>query len=767
MIWAIILDYQIKGISVEELSAKEGLLLWCQRKTAGYRDVKVENFSNSWVDGLAFCALIHKHRPDLLDFDSLSKNNARENLELAFSVAEKHLGIPRLLDVEDLVDVAKPDERSIVTQVSEYFHCFSAQDQVEVAGRRIAKWIALAKSHETLKQEFEHNVESLLNWIKKKTSEIEEREYDNTLNGIQSKWEDFKQYKKTEKPAKTNEKLEVETAYNTLQALLRVNNRPPYVPPEQYSLSALEDAWKKLGGEEVKRSEWLRKELERQQRLEILASRFWRKAKALLQWGDDNKSLLTSTDNGSSVADVEAKLKNLTAFEETFKDAQKRLDNTKQLGHELVSQGYGKANEVTSKISELDNLWSDLNNNLETRKQVLQRELEHQNKLEQLRLQFATRSRALVSWIDDAEDGEIAEPVTATSLESIEQLESSFSTFKSESDNKANEYNSVVELSQTLTNEGITSNVYATFTVEQVTERWNRLQSEINEREQSLKVEHARIQENDELLRNFAEQAKNFLGWVEEQKEAVTKGTEGSINDQLSALQSRGSEISVHKSTLEEVVSLSSSIEERNVTHNPYSQETAESLTAAYESLSQLVSKQTALLEKELLNQTGSKVSEDQLAEFRETFKNFDKDNNGVLEAHEFKACCTYLFKNNNNNNIILILIFILVSALGHNVGNDEAVAKLVNQLAQSVPNKITFQEFVDYMISRTEDSDSPTVIKNAFRMVAGNKDFVTTEDLKRVPSLSEDTLNFLSSTMAQSGNGYDYSAFVDGQYRS
>lgn len=52
MVWAIILDYQIKGISVEELTAKEGLLLWCQRKTAGYRDVKVENFTNSWVDGL-------------------------------------------------------------------------------------------------------------------------------------------------------------------------------------------------------------------------------------------------------------------------------------------------------------------------------------------------------------------------------------------------------------------------------------------------------------------------------------------------------------------------------------------------------------------------------------------------------------------------------------------------------------------------------------------------------------------------------------------
>jgi actinin alpha len=97
MIWAIILDFQIKGISEEDVSAKEGLLLWCKKKTHGYRQVKVENFTNSWTDGLAFCALIHKHRPDLIDFESLSPANARDNLTLAFEVAESKLGIPKLL----------------------------------------------------------------------------------------------------------------------------------------------------------------------------------------------------------------------------------------------------------------------------------------------------------------------------------------------------------------------------------------------------------------------------------------------------------------------------------------------------------------------------------------------------------------------------------------------------------------------------------------------------------------------------------------------
>lgn len=98
MIWTIILRFAIQDISVEEMTAKEGLLLWCQRKTAPYKNVNVQNFHLSFKDGLAFCALIHRHRPDLIDYNKLSKDNPLENLNTAFDVAEKYLDIPRMLD---------------------------------------------------------------------------------------------------------------------------------------------------------------------------------------------------------------------------------------------------------------------------------------------------------------------------------------------------------------------------------------------------------------------------------------------------------------------------------------------------------------------------------------------------------------------------------------------------------------------------------------------------------------------------------------------
>lgn len=117
MIWTIILRFAIQDITVEDSTAKDALLLWCQRKTAPYRNVNVQDFHRSWKDGLAFCALIHRHRPDLLDYSKLSKENPYENLNLAFDIAEKYLDIPRMLDAEDMVELPKPDERAVMTYV--------------------------------------------------------------------------------------------------------------------------------------------------------------------------------------------------------------------------------------------------------------------------------------------------------------------------------------------------------------------------------------------------------------------------------------------------------------------------------------------------------------------------------------------------------------------------------------------------------------------------------------------------------------------------
>ena len=86
--------------SSEKKSAKDALLLWCQRRTNGYAGVNIQDFTGSWRNGLGFNALIHAHRPDLIDYDALVPTRHIDNLNNAFDVAEAGLGIQSLLDAE-------------------------------------------------------------------------------------------------------------------------------------------------------------------------------------------------------------------------------------------------------------------------------------------------------------------------------------------------------------------------------------------------------------------------------------------------------------------------------------------------------------------------------------------------------------------------------------------------------------------------------------------------------------------------------------------
>lgn len=77
-------------------SKRNALLKWCQNKTVGYRNIDITNFSSSWNDGLAFCAIMHSYLPDQVPYDTLNASNKRRNFSLAFSAAET-VGVPTIL----------------------------------------------------------------------------------------------------------------------------------------------------------------------------------------------------------------------------------------------------------------------------------------------------------------------------------------------------------------------------------------------------------------------------------------------------------------------------------------------------------------------------------------------------------------------------------------------------------------------------------------------------------------------------------------------
>ncbi|KAG0239019.1 hypothetical protein BGW41_007966 [Actinomortierella wolfii] len=253
MIWTLILRFTIADINEEGLSAKEGLLLWCQRKTAPYQEVNVRDFTYSWADGLAFCALIHRHRPDLLDYDALDKSDRHGNTQLAFDIAQEHLNIPKLLDVEDVCDISKPDERSVMTYVAQYFHAFSELGKVDTAGRRVAKFAEVMESVWEMQNDYERRVNELMQAIDDKKSEWERSRFQGGYADAKRQSNEFNNYKTSQKRAWVAEKRDIDTLLGNIQTKLKTYELKPYHPPPGLTLQDLDFFWGDLLASEEKR----------------------------------------------------------------------------------------------------------------------------------------------------------------------------------------------------------------------------------------------------------------------------------------------------------------------------------------------------------------------------------------------------------------------------------------------------------------------------------------------------------------------------------
>ncbi|XP_047035662.1 dystonin isoform X35 [Helicoverpa zea] len=349
LIWTIILHFQISDIVIGQeanVTAREALLSWARRSTAKYPGVRVADFTSSWRDGLAFNALIHRNRPDLIDWRNIRSRQVRERLETAFHVVEKEYGVTRLLDPED-VDTHEPDEKSLITYISSLYETFPEPPAVHPlfdaeSQRRAAAYTEQAAQHRA--------------WLHEKCALMQDRAFPSTLIEMKKLLSESTRFRQEEVPLRQREKQKLFHHYRELEKYFESVGEcdiEPTLRPD-----ALEQAWSRLLMAQQERERDLTDEIRRLERLQRLAEKLHRDIKQT-EGGLDSverhiESEIRRVERGVHPADAKLAAEQI---EQELRAMEHTIQEMFQDSHALRDGRYPQAADLHRRVQQVHDRW--------------------------------------------------------------------------------------------------------------------------------------------------------------------------------------------------------------------------------------------------------------------------------------------------------------------------------------------------------------------------------------------------------------------------
>uniref|UniRef100_A0A287AA30 F-actin cross-linking protein n=1 Tax=Sus scrofa TaxID=9823 RepID=A0A287AA30_PIG len=669
MIWTIILRFAIQDISVEETSAKEGLLLWCQRKTAPYKNVNVQNFHISWKDGLAFNALIHRHRPELIEYDKLRKDDPVTNLNNAFEVAEKYLDIPKMLDAEDIVGTLRPDEKAIMTYVSCFYHAFSGAQKVKTCPRHP---------------------------LPPPPCPIPRCGWSPGPDG----------------------RFPVSWAPCPLLSPQDINN-----------------GWQHLEQAEKGYEEWLLNEIRRLERLDHLAEKFRQKASIHEAWTDGKEAMLKQRDyETATLSDIKALIRKHEAFESDLAAHQDRVEQIAAIAQELNELDYYDSHNVNTRCQKICDQWDALGSLTHSRREALEKTEKQLETIDQLHLEYAKRAAPFNNWMESAME-DLQDMFIVHTIEEIEGLISAHDQFKSTLPDADREREAILAIhkeaqriaeSNHIKLSG--SNPYTTVTPQIINSKWEKVQQLVPKRDHALLEEQSKQQSNEHLRRQFASQANIVGPWIQTKMEEIGRISiemNGTLEDQLSHLKQYERSIVDYKPNLDLLEQQHQLIQEALIFDNKHTNYTMEHIRVGWEQLLTTIARTINEVENQILTRDAKGISQEQMQEFRASFNHFDKKQTGSMDSDDFRA---------------------LLISTGYSLGDAE-FNRIMSVVDPNHSGLVTFQAFIDFMSRETTDTDTADQVIASFKVLAGDKNFITAEELRR--ELPPDQAEYCIARMA------------------
>uniref|UniRef100_A0A3B3TJQ8 Actinin alpha 3b n=1 Tax=Poecilia latipinna TaxID=48699 RepID=A0A3B3TJQ8_9TELE len=603
MIWTIILRFAIQDISVEETSAKEGLLLWCQRKTAPYRNVNVQNFHISWKDGLALCALIHRHRPDLIDYSKLRKDDPIGNLNTAFEVAEKFLDIPKMLDAEGEAVTEKPSELRV--------NIFT-----------VGLWMDYCCNPEQPASNSQETFTSVCYYSFREACKQLVCTECNVFQTILCFWK---------------AELFLISLLFFFKSPSDIVNTPK--PDEKAIMTYVSCFYHAFAGAEQVRF----------MRLDHLAEKFKQKCGMHEAWTAGKEELLSQKDyESASLMEIRALMRKHEAFESDLAAHQDRVEQIAAIAQELNELDYHDAATVNARCQGICDQWDNLGTLTQKRRDALERVEKLWETIDQLYLEFAKRAAPFNNWMDGAME-DLQDMFIVHSIEEIQSLITAHDQFKAtlpEADKErmatVGIHNEILKIAQTYGIKLSGINPYTNLSQQDINTKWETVKHLVPLRDQMLQEEVARQQGNERLRRQFAAQANIIGPWIQTKMEEISHVSvdiAGSLEEQMNSLKQYEQNIINYKSNIDKLEGDHQLSQESLIFDNKHTNYTMEHVRVGWEQLLTTIARTINEVENQILTRDAKGISQEQLNEFRASFNHFDRKRNGMMDPDDFRAC--------------------------------------------------------------------------------------------------------------------------------
>ena len=665
----------------------------------------------------------------MIDYDSLRASNAEENCELAFSIAEQKLGIARLLDVSDVANNPRPDEKSIIAYVSQFFKLFAKASKNDALLKSIRNAVEVTKRHDAWMSKYDSQAAEVANWCSASTERMASTSSATTTDEVTAELEEFTAYMRTEKPKMQAARAEVEGTATQLLNSKRNNKRPPFEPSVQ--VEAIGAAWATLEELEQAKEAALLDKYSRFQQVDNEFSKFSGRAASMKAYLDDQARLSSPVPAGLSLVQLESEVEaldsidsRLAQYTEVLQELQGNADQVEQLG-----KGEHQACAVVAhQIADLASSLEQVKQQSAAYRAELAAALEAEREALSLERAFKRQADELDFDLDQLET--LAnQQVVVSSAADVSSLTSGLEVLRSEW-NKANAAASeLAPIAEKLASRRPEHQQH----LNQEQARLQQIEQTLQNRETLLSEKFAEETAKDALRNKFADQA-NSLAPKLAKASGDLASVKGDLGKQLEQVRGLRDELnSVIKRELDEVDAVAVECDEAGIVNNPKTPHTIFSLHAQYNQLLKAVNDEEQSINAQILAKQALEVSPEQIKELQEVFNFFDEDKTGTIQLAELKEACT-------------------------GAGIDLAEEEIERRMRERKPDMLfTLDDFTSFMLAELKSGDSIEHVTSAFEQIGEGSASLSPAQVESAFQSEPDLKQYIAERMPDG----DYRRFI------